>query len=123
MRQEVFSDRAVLYLTDDDVLDRDDRADPGLIIGYGKDGKIVELTFLNPKKRGNSNQVALVERYDPVADALDVGLDEDSWSETEESPLGFLIDYDSNRRIVSLEFLGASRLFPEAALTRQHYAA
>jgi uncharacterized protein YuzE len=123
MNQEIFSDRAVLHFASDSAVVRDDQTHPGLVVGYGQDGKIVELILLNPKKRGNSDQVAVVERYDPLADALDLDLDEEAWRETEESPLGFMIDYDSDRRIVALEFLGASRLFPEAALARRDHAA
>ncbi len=123
MKQEIFDDRAVVYFSGDGVAVREYRSHPGLVVCYGQDKKIVQLVFLNPKKRGNSGQVAVVEHYDPSADALDIELDEDAWHETEESPLGFLIDYDSDHRIVALEFLGASRLFPEAALTRQFHAA
>jgi uncharacterized protein YuzE len=123
MNQEIFNDRAVLHFSSESAVVRNDRTHPGLVIGYAKDGKIVELILLNPKKRGNSDQVAVVDRYDPLADALDLDLDEEAWHETEESPLGFMIDYDSDRRIVALEFLGASRLFPEAALARRDHAA
>ena len=123
MRQEILSDRVVVHFSGDSVLDIDDHTHPGLVIGYGKDRKIVQLTFVDPKRRIDTDQVAVIERYDPEADALDVQLDEDAWHDTEESPLGFLIDYDSNHRIVALEFLNASRLFPEAALARLHHTA
>jgi len=123
MRQEILKDRAVLIFSGDKVERRDDHSHPGLAIGYGKDGKIVRLEFLEPRKRGGTDQVLIVERYDPEADALDVELDEGAWHDTEESPLGFLIDFDSEHRIVALEFLGASRLFPEAALARLSHAA
>jgi len=123
MRQEILSDRVVVHFSGDSVLDIDDHTHPGLVIGYGKDRKIVQLTFVDPKRRVDADQVAVIERYDPEADALDVQLDEDAWHDTEESPLGFLIDYDSNHRIVALEFLNASRLFPEAALARLHHTA
>jgi uncharacterized protein YuzE len=122
MRQEIFEDRAVVIFSGDKVETWDD-SHPGLKIGYRKDGKIVQLVFLNPRKRAGADQVAIVERYDPEADALDVELDEDAWHETEESPNGFLIDFDSRHRIVGLEFLGASKLFPQAALARLHRAA
>lgn len=123
MRQEIFGDRAVLIFSGDSVEDRDDHSHPGLIIGYGKDRKIVRLELLNPRKRTGTNQILIVERYDPEADALDVELDEGAWHDTEESQLGFLIDFDSEHRIVALEFLGASKLFPEAALARLNRAA
>jgi uncharacterized protein YuzE len=94
-----------------------------LAIGYGKDRKIVRLEFLNPRRRAGTDQVLIVERYDPEADALDVELDEGAWHDTEETQEGFLIDFDSDHRIVGLEFLGASKLFPEAALARLNHAA
>ena len=123
MIYEVFDDRAVAHFSSEAVIESDDRTHPGLVIGYGKDRKIVQLTFIDPKKRGDSNQVTITDRYDPEADALDVELDENAWRETEEGPLGFLIDYDSDHRIVAVEFLGASMRFPEAALSRRHHAA
>jgi uncharacterized protein YuzE len=46
-----------------------------------------------------------------------------AWRDTEETPDGFLIDFDAQHRIVALEFLGASKLFPEAALERLSNAA
>ena len=58
-----------------------------------------------------------------IMDALDVELDEGAWHDTEETQEGFLIDFDSDHRIVALEFLGASKLFPEAALARLNHAA
>jgi len=123
MRQEILSDRVVVHFSGDSVLDLDDHTHPGLVIGYGKDHKIVQLTFLDPRRRQDSDQVVVTERYDPEADALDLQLDEGAWHDTEDSPLGFLIDYDSTHRIVALEFLNASSLFPEAALARLHRAA
>jgi uncharacterized protein YuzE len=123
MRQEIFDDRAVLIFSDDKVEDVDNRSDLGVTIGYGTDRKIVRLEFVNPPRRAGTNQILIVERYDPVADALDVELDEGSWHDTEETPEGFLIDYDSEHRVVALEFLGASKLFPQAALARLSHAA
>jgi uncharacterized protein YuzE len=123
MRQEILEDRAVLHFSGDSVSTQDDRTHPGLVAGYGQDKKIVQLIFKSPKRRGNSDQIALLDRYGPLADALDIDLDEDAWSDSEESPLGFLLDYDADRRIVALEFAGASRLFPEAALARRDHAA
>jgi len=123
MRQEILSDRVVVHFSVDSVFDLDDHTHPGLEIGYGKDHKIVRLTFLDPRRRHTTDQVVVIERYDPEADALDVQLDEGVWHDTEESPLGFLIDYDSKHRIVALEFLNASSVFPEAALARPHQAA
>ena len=123
MRQEIFEDRAVLVFSDEKVDVLDNSSGPDLIIGYGKDRKIVRLVFLNPRRRSGTDQVLIVDRYDPVADALDVELDEGSWHDTEETPEGFLIDFDSEHRIVALEFLGASRLFPQAALARPNHAA
>jgi hypothetical protein len=61
MNQEIFSDRAVLHFASDSAVVRDDQTHPGLVVGYGQDGKIVELILLNPKKRGNSDQVAVVD--------------------------------------------------------------
>ncbi len=123
MRQEILSDRVVVHFSADTVFDLDDQTHPGLVIGYGKDHKIVQLTFLHPRPRHDSAEVVVIERYDPEADALDVQLDEGAWHDTEESPLGFLIDYDSKHRIVALEFLNASNVFPEAALARLSNAA
>ena len=123
MRQEIFEDRAVLVFSDEKVDVLDNSSGPDLIIGYGKDRKIVRLVFLNPRRRSGTDQVLIVDRYDPVADALDVELDDGSWHDTEETPEGFLIDFDSEHRIVALEFLGASRLFPQAALARPNHAA
>ena len=123
MTQEILNDRAVVIFKGGKVEFRDDRSHPGLTIGYGKDRRIVRLEFLNPRKRGGTDQVLIVERYDPEADALDIELDEGAWHDTKESPLGFLIDFDSQHRIVALEFLGASKLFPEAALARLNRAA
>ena len=123
MTQEILNDRAVVIFKGGKVEFRDDRSHAGLTIGYGKDRRIVRLEFLKPRKRGGTDQVLIVERYDPEADALDIELDEGAWHDTEESPLGFLIDFDSQHRIVALEFLGASKLFPEAALARLNRAA
>jgi uncharacterized protein YuzE len=123
MRQEILKDRAVLIFSGDKVERRDDHSHPGLAIGCGKDRRIVRLEFLDPRRRSGTDQVLIVERYDREADALDVELDEGAWRDTEESPLGFLIDFDSDHRIVALEFLGASELFPEAALARLNRAA
>jgi len=123
VRQETLGDRAVVVFRGDRVEERDDHSHPGLTIGYRKDGKIVRLEFLNPRKRAGTDQVLIVECYDPEADALDGALDEGAWYDTEESPLGFLIDFDSEHRIVALEFLGASKLFPQAALARLNRAA
>ncbi len=123
MRQEIFEDRAVLIFNDENVEVLDDHSDPGLIIGYGKELKIGRLVFLHPKRRAGIDQVQIVERYDPEADALDVELDEGSWHDTEETPEGFLIDFDSEHRMVALEFLGASKLFPQTALARPNHAA
>lgn len=123
MRQEILTDRVVVHFSGDSVFRLDDHTHPGLAIGYGKDHKIVQLTFVAPKRRRDTDQVVVIERYDPEADALDVQLDEGAWHDTEESPLGFLIDYDSKHRIVALEFLNASSLFPEAALERLGNAA
>ncbi len=123
MRQEIFDDRAVVIFSDESVEVLDDHSDTGLIIGYGKERKIVRLVFLHPKRRAGTDQVQIVERYDPEADALDVELDEGSWHDTEETREGFLIDFDFEHRIVALEFLGASKLFPQAALARPNHAA
>jgi uncharacterized protein YuzE len=123
MRQEIFDDRAVVFFSGEAVEDWDNRSFPELAIGYGKDRKIVRLEFLNPRRRAGTDQVLIVERYDPEADALDVELDEGAWHDTEETQEGFLIDFDSDHRIVGLEFLGASKLFPEAALARLNHAA
>jgi uncharacterized protein YuzE len=121
--QEVFDWGVVLRYSDETVEFWDDRSCPGLGIGYGKDRKIVRLKFLSPRKRAGVGQVLIVDRYDPEADALDVEVDEGAWQETEETPDGFLIDFDSEHRIVALEFLGASKLFPQAALARLNHAA
>lgn len=123
MKQEIFDDRVVLHFTGGGALEHEDHSQPGLIVGYGKDRRIIRLTFLEPRKRGDTGQTLVIERYDPQADALDIELDEGAWHETEDSPLGFLIDFDDGHRIVALEFLGASRLFPEAALGRHNHAA
>ncbi len=123
MKPEIFEDRAVLNFSDEKVEALDDRSVPGLIFGYGKDQKIVRLEFLNPRKRARTDQVLIVERYDPQADALGVTLDQGCWHDTEETPEGYLIDFDSEHRIVALEFLGASELFPQAALARLSQAA
>jgi len=58
---------------------------------------------------------------DLEADALEVELDEGSWRVAEEIAERYLIDFDSERRIVAL--LGASRLFPPAAHARPNDAA
>ncbi len=123
MRQEILEDRAVVYFSGEKVEYWGDRSCPGLTIGYGKDRKIVCLEFLNPRRRAGTDKVLIVERYDPEADARDVELDEGAWHDTEESPDGFLIDFDSEHRIVALEFLGVSKLFPQAALARPNHAA
>jgi uncharacterized protein YuzE len=123
MRQEITDNDVKLYFGDDPVFERDDRSHPGLIIGYGRNHEIVQLILTHPKKRTGSDEVLVVERYDPVADAVDIELDEGAWIETEESPLGFFIDFDSDRRIVALEFLGASRRFPKDALALLNHAA
>jgi uncharacterized protein YuzE len=113
----------VLYYSEERVENWDDSFCADLAIGYGKDHKIVRLKFLNPPKRSGNSQVVVVDRYDPEADALDVELNEGAWRDTEETPNGFLIDFDAEHRIVGLEFLGASKLFPEAALERLSNAA
>jgi uncharacterized protein YuzE len=123
MRQELLNDDAVVIFAEETLEDWDNRSIPGLSIGYGQDRKIVRLAFHNPKRRTGTDQVLIVERYDPEADALDVELDEAAWHDTEETSEGFLIDFDSEHRIVALEFLSASRLFPHAALARLNHAA
>lgn len=123
IRQEIFDWGVVVRYSDKTVEHWDDRSCPGLVIGYGEDRKIVLLKLLNPRRRAGSGQVLVVDRYDPEADALDVELDEGAWQETEETPDGFLVDFDLERRIVALEFLGASKIFPRAALARLNHAA
>ena len=123
MRQDFFENGVVLVFSDETVEAWDDLVSPGLKIGYGGDRKIVRLVLVDPKRRAGTDQVLIVDRYDSVADALDVELDEGSWHDTEETGEGFLIDFDEEHRIVALEFLGASKLFPQAALARPHHAA
>jgi uncharacterized protein YuzE len=122
-RQEIYDWGVVLYYSDESVENWDDSFCADLAIGYGEDHKIVRLKLLNPPRRSGTSQVGIVDRYDPVADALDVELNEGAWRDTEETPDGFLIDFDAQHRIVALEFLGASKLFPEAALERLSNAA
>ncbi len=123
IKQEVFDWGVVVRYSDEKVEHLDERSCPGLAIGYGKDHKIVLLKLLSPRPRAGAGQVLIVDRYDAEADALDVELDEGAWQETEETPDGYLIDFDSEHQIVALEFLGASKLFPPAALARLSQAA
>lgn len=122
MRQEIFEDHAVVHFSGETV-EEWDRSLPELTIGYGKDRKIVRLVIMNARKRAGTDQVQIIERYDPEVDGLDVELDDGAWHDTEETPEGFLVDFDSEHRIVALEFLGASELFPRAALERLNQAA
>jgi len=123
MRQEIYDWGVVLYCSEEGVENWDDSFCADLAIGYGKNRRIVRLKFLNPPMRSGNKQVGIVDRYNPEADALDVELNEGAWRDTEETPDGFLIDFDAEHRVVALEFLGASKLFPKAALERLSNAA